>query len=134
METNTLIAVVVVAVIVAAYAMWHRASERLYFPGGKIALEATDDYKFVYIASFTTEDGARSSIKATEPLAVESKVFPPSQYQHSWSVHWELVSKPDGKHVRALEAKITAIVSNRGGRFVDLAVSKPGATMSVDAG
>lgn len=134
MGTETLLALLVAAVIVAAYTLWRRLSSRLYFPGGTVPLEAGEDYEFVYIASFTAEEAARSAVKVAEPLGVASKVFPPSEYHRNWSVHWELVSKPDGNRIRTLETKIKAAVSSCGGRFIDLSVSKPGATLSTDAG
>jgi hypothetical protein len=134
METGAVIALGIAALAVAAYLLWQRSRDRLYFPGGTVPLDSKETYEFAYIASFPTQQAADSCKSRTEALGLAPKLFPPSDYQRTWSLHWVLVSKPNGQKVRALESQIKAAVAECGGRYSDLAVSKPGATMAVDAG
>jgi hypothetical protein len=132
METG-FVALGIVVLLGAVYLAWQRSRDRLYFPGGTVPLERNELYEFVYIASFSTEQAAESCRTRTETLGLTLKLFPPSDYQRIWSLHWWFVSKPNGKKVRALERQLKAAVAESGGRYSDLAVSKPGAMMVVGA-
>jgi hypothetical protein len=134
MEIDLLIYVGIGVACVVGYLLWRRSRDQLYFAGGVVPLERGEVYEFGFSASFPSQEGAESCAKQTEVLGLPSKLFPPSQYSKAWSVHWILVAKPNGAAVRALEAKIKPAVAACGGRYSNLAVSKPGATMSADAG